>query len=263
MLSQRTSWSSIFLLFSLFLRLVHRGLAGDAVDLNVQLYSDPNCFQPADEMILVDEGCYANRYANITKSFQLKIVVFSGEEKIDLREYVEDCNPAHLYRPARTIEAGRCEPFVGGFYAVFGLRLRSAACEGGTCSPISVARQSFYWESGCSGVASKVLDFPVQGECLRWWNGTRNYRMDDYGENITVTDYPGNDGCNSGYQLHYTIESGTCFPLFESKGPKSFLWRIEAGKNVLTAGAREPHGLLRLMLLWIAVALLSMGTGSG
>jgi len=232
------------------------------VDLNVQLYSDPNCFQPADEMVLVDKGCYANRYANITKSFSLKIVVFDGDKKIDLREYVEDCNAAHLYRPARTIEAGRCEAFVGGFYAIFGLRLRSDACEGVTCSPISVARQSWYLQSGCQGVASKVLDFPIQGECLRWWNGTRTYRMDEYGMNITQTDYPGNDGCNSRYQEHYNIESGTCFPLFDSEGPKSFLWRIEAGKNVLTAGARESHSLLNSMLLWITVVLFSMGTGS-
>merc|ERR1719491_1674035 len=121
--------SPALLLWASALQLVRRGLAGDTVDLNVLLYNDPNCFSRSDEMVLVDKGCYANRYANTTKSFELKIVVFEGDEKIDLREYVEDCDPVHLYKPARTLEAGRCEAFVGGFYAVFGLRLRSGACE--------------------------------------------------------------------------------------------------------------------------------------
>merc|ERR1719221_473537 len=91
------------------LQLAQRGRAGDSVDLNVLLYSDPNCFARSDEMVLVDKGCYANRYANATKSFELKIVVFDGDPLIDLREYVEDCDPVHLYQPARTLKAGRCE----------------------------------------------------------------------------------------------------------------------------------------------------------
>merc|ERR1719491_2763247 len=77
--------SPALLLWASALQLVRRGLAGDTVDLNVLLYNDPNCFSRSDEMVLVDKGCYANRYANTTKSFELKIVVFEGDEKIALR----------------------------------------------------------------------------------------------------------------------------------------------------------------------------------
>lgn len=219
--------------------LVRRTWAGDAVDINVRLYSDPNCFSRSDEAVLIDKGCYANRYDDATKAFELKIVVYDGDQQVDMREYVNDCDPAKLYRPARTMKAGRCERFVGGFYAVLGLRLRSTACEGVSCSPISVAVQSFYASGGCQGVPLSKETFPLQSECMRWWNGTRILRMDPNGREITQIDYPGNDKCNGATEVRYSMTSGTCFPLFGASGPRSFLWVVEKGKNVLASASRS------------------------
>lgn len=239
--------SPALLLCLAFLQLVHRGLAGDSVDVNVLLYSDPNCFDRSDKMVLLDRGCYANRYANETKAFELTIVVFEGDPKVDLREFVNDCQAENLYSPSRTLKAGRCERFVGGFYAIIALRLRSNACEGASCSPISVARQSFFTLHSCQGVASQVYEYPLQGECLRWWNGTRLFRTDDYGNNISQVDYPGSDGCNGGQTERYETLSGMCFPLdsTDPTSPKSFLWEVDPGKNILpSAGAfRGPASL--------------------
>merc|ERR1719203_397458 len=80
---------------------------------------------------------------------------------------------------------------------------------------------------------------------MRWYNGTRTFRIDPFGNNISQVDYPGNDGCNGVNQIPYTMYSGTCFPLFSVNPPHSFLWMVVKGKNTVASSAEgRHHGLV-------------------
>jgi len=215
----------------------------DTMDINVVLYKDPNCFERADDMVLLDQGCYANRFDNMTKAFQLKVVVFDEKPKIDLREYINNCYEAFLFKPARTLEGGRCERFVGGFYVQTSLRLRSTTCEGYSCSPISVAVQRFYSEEGCTGVVVENNNYPLQSECMRFSNGTQAFKLGDTDNNITQVDYLGNDGCNGVLQRSYSMIDGNCYSLYSDSSPKSFIWMVEKGKAFTSAAATKRRSL--------------------
>lgn len=209
--------------------------AADSVDVNVQLFRDANCYERVDQMVLLDQGCYANRYDNRTKAFMLKILVFDGaDQQIELTQYVNYCDPVSLYSPGRSLRVGRCALFVGGFYAQVALRLRSLTCEGVSCSPISVATQQFFQDADCIGVVTETFTYPLQGECMRFYNGTQVFTMSDYGRTITEVDYNGNGGCAGNDVRTYVMPSGTCYPVTDGQAG-SFLWMVEKGTNVLSA----------------------------
>jgi len=230
-------------LCSVFLGLLARALAeGDTVDVLVTTYRDPNCFEKVDEFTNLDEGCYATLWTNLTRAYQLKIVVYDpGSQKVDLREYIDDCWPVNLFRPARTMQVGKCEPFIGGFYAILGLRWRSPTCVGLSCSQISVAMQRFYSEENCAGVGVMTNYYPVQGECMRWSNGTQTFTLDPEGRNISQVQYMMNHECGGSDVMGYWMMTGTCYSLYSDTSPKSFRWQVELGKNYasVVSGARR------------------------
>lgn len=235
------------------------GLGADTVDINAALYRDPNCFEGVDQMVLLDRGCYANRYDNLTRGFQLKIVVFEGEEKIDVREYINDCYDAFQFGAVRTLKVGFCERFIGGFYVKAGLRLRSSTCSGASCSPLKVGAQRFYSQAGCQGLALQNYVYPLQGECLRYSNGTQAFKLTDK-DLISQVDYPGNDGCTGKFQQKYSMRDGECFPLSlpDGAGAKSFRWEVEGGAAVSPAARGAPRAWSSTMLaMAVALAIVS------
>jgi len=259
---------------ALALQLESPPVNADTMDINAVLYKDANCFERADEMVLLDQGCYANRYANLTKAFQLKIVVFeTGIQKIDLREYLNDCYPAYLFRPARTIHCGRCESFVGGFFVQTSLRLRSSTCEGYSCSPLNTAVQSFYSMENCEGLVMENYYYPLQGECMRYNNGSQAFSLPPgySGKNISQVDFPGNDGCNGVSQRKYSMVDGQCYSLYSEVAPLSFVWQVEKARPLAVSPATRsapPPGLawalaLGASSLWLAAAVGSAARGNG
>lgn len=104
-------------------------------------------------MLLLDDGCYANMYTNITVAFKLRIVGFSGVARYDMYDYVDACHTA--FSPKRTLSGGgKCQRFVQGglYYAELRSRLRSSTCVGESCSRIAVTVQRFYSEAQCVGL---------------------------------------------------------------------------------------------------------------
>mmetsp|Transcript_11755 Transcript_11755/g.32126 ORF Transcript_11755/g.32126 Transcript_11755/m.32126 type:complete len:264 (-) Transcript_11755:177-968(-) len=208
------------------------GVAGDALDIKAQLYRDDNCFERAQDLTLLDSGCYANLYTNITKAYTMKIVGFGATERFDLFEYIGTCNQGYQYsaRP-RQIQGGRCTRFLGPFYAILKSTFRSNSCSGSDCSSLNVATQNFFSEAGCAGLPTQSFKYPVQNACLRWSNGTQTYQVDATYSNITQVDYPANDLCAGGFRRTYVITNRRCYSLYPDKAPRSFSWTVEASTS--------------------------------
>ncbi|OLP76771.1 hypothetical protein AK812_SmicGene43250, partial [Symbiodinium microadriaticum] len=96
------------------------------LDIDVRLFLDSNCFDPYDELLLLDDGCYANLYTNATKAFKVRIVGFVEPFKYDIQDYTDACHT--IFSPKRTLESGKCERFIGGYWAEITNRLRSSTC---------------------------------------------------------------------------------------------------------------------------------------
>lgn len=203
----------------------------DTYDIGVYLYTDPNCLFRASEFLLLDGGCYANKWApNGTKGFKMNIVFFNDPARIDMREYIDDCHT--LAMPKRTVTVGtdRCNPFLGSMYAQFDIRFRSNTCKGPKCSKLSIAVQTFYMQAACAGPTFSIFRYPVQSECLRAFNGTQDLYASTDGGNITLTDYSGSYNCKrveGGRVRTYSIMNAMCYPLYSTNSPRSFQWRIE------------------------------------
>mmetsp|Transcript_5007 Transcript_5007/g.10069 ORF Transcript_5007/g.10069 Transcript_5007/m.10069 type:complete len:266 (-) Transcript_5007:204-1001(-) len=213
--------------------LLAREAAGDALDIEAQLYRDPNCFERAEDLTLMDSGCYANLYSNLTKAYVVKMVGFGiGNERFDLYEYIGTCHQEYQYSAKpRSIRANRCTRFLGGFYALLKSSSRSNTCTGSDCSTLNVAYQNFYSEAGCAGLPMQTYKYPLQNACLRWSNGTQTFRVDATYSNITQVDYPANDGCSGGFRRTYVITNRRCYSLYPDREPRSFSWTVEASTS--------------------------------
>lgn len=227
----------------------------DTYDIGVKLFTDPNCLFKAQDFLLLDGGCYANKWApNATKGYRMNIVYFNSPERIDMRDFADDCHT--LAMPKRTMTAGKdvCNPFLGSMYAQFDIRFRSNTCQGDMCSNLAIAVQTFYKQYGCSGPAHAIFRFPVQGECLRAMNGTQKLLASGDDSNISLVDYSGGDDCNPGRDIRvrdYSINNQYCYPLYTAEPPRSFSWRVERNTPYKAAsdGCRSLPGLFTFMAL--------------
>lgn len=231
----------------------------DTYDIGVKLFTDPNCLFRANEFMLLDGGCYANRWApNATKGFKMNIVFFNSPQRIDMREYADDCHT--LAMPKRTVVTGvdRCNPFLGSMFAQFDIRFRSSTCVGAMCSNLAVAVQTFYSQAFCTGPAYQIFRFPVQGECLRAMNGTQDLTASSDGGNISLVDYAGGDDCSAKQDVRirtYSITNTYCYPLYSSEAPRSFMWRVEQYVPYASAsdGFRFVPGFWTLAALFVGL----------
>ncbi|CAJ1387147.1 unnamed protein product [Effrenium voratum] len=211
------------------------------LDVDVTLYLDSNCFERYDTLLLLDDGCYANLYTNLTKAFKLKIVGFSGVSKYDIYDYIDACHTQ--FSPKRTLSSGKCERFVGGYFAVIKSRLRSSTCVGESCSRLAVTTQRFFSEAECLGLPYQIYTYPVQTECMRWSNGTQTFRVDPTTTNVTQVDYIMNDKCNGDQMRTYIMSVGWCYELYADRAPRSFKWEA----RMLGVAALVPYGLTVLI----------------
>lgn len=244
--------------------LPHRARA-DTYDIHVNLFTDINCLFPADNHLAADNTCYANKYSpNVTLAYKMRIVNFDSPARIDFREFSDDCHT--LTKPKRTMIAGtsRCNLFLGSLYAQFDLRFRSNTCQGSKCSNLAITIQTFYSAASCTGPAYAVFRYPVQGECLRAKNGTQDIMTSVDDRNITLNDYIGSDDCAEPIYRRrtYAIVNQYCYPLYVTKAPRSFIWRVE--RNIpykpTASGATRASALLYPLAL---AAGLSQASGIG
>jgi hypothetical protein len=209
--------------------------AADTWDIMVQLFRDPNCFERAAELQLLETGCYANLYSNFTKAFTLNVISFEAPQLVDLREYSDDCKTKVL--GPRPISVNRCERFAGSFWGQLSLRFRSSTCVGDMCSRLAVTIQHFYRTKDCADLPYKMFRYPVPG-CMRANNGTTDFLLsnDPRATNITMTEYAINDKCDGELIKRYTMTSGWCYPLYADREPRAFKWISYPPKIVGMAG---------------------------
>eukprot|EP00929_Paragymnodinium_shiwhaense_P060580 TRINITY_DN30245_c0_g1_i1.p1 TRINITY_DN30245_c0_g1~~TRINITY_DN30245_c0_g1_i1.p1 ORF type:complete len:267 (+),score=29.01 TRINITY_DN30245_c0_g1_i1:82-882(+) len=215
--------------------------ASDTWDIEVRLYKDANCFERADELLLLDQGCYANTYANNTKAFGLKIVGFNPPQIVQWQEYLDDCVTKATLMP-RNILAGRCEKWTGAFWGILKLRFRSTVCLGGDCSYLTTINQIFYPLRDCGGQPFATFNYPTPG-CMRFYNGTQDFVTNESGAYITQNQYVMSDSCGAGAveRRTYVIETGRCYPLYEDGTPQSFKWEIDETAKLVTGAACWRH----------------------
>lgn len=246
--------ASSFLHTALIAAWLARPGQADTYDIGIKLYTDPNCIYWADDLLLLDGGCYANIYSNTTKAFTLRIVYFNQPQRIDFREYTDDCY--ELAAPKRTFIAGRCIFLSGSFYAEMSIRERGSTCSGPQCSPLAVVVQSFFSRIDCTGATYALYRYPIQTECLRWSNGTQTLTTTAGDQNITLVDYFDTDNCQGGSMRTYTIMNQYCYPLSALEAPRSVMWRVQ--RDAPYQSAANAASRLRLPnrpLLWAASAL--------
>jgi hypothetical protein len=229
----------------------------DTYDIGVNLWADPNCdLFWRDEFVVLDGGCYANKWApNSTKGFKMNIVFFNTPARIDMREYHDDCHTQAWEK--RTVTAGKdfCTPFLGSLYARFDIRFRSSTCKGQLCSNLAIAVQTFYNEAKCVGPAYAVFRYPVQGECLRAMNGTQVLQASADDGNISLIDWGGSDDClaaEGGRMKSYSIKNNLCYPLYTTQAPMSFTWVVERTTPYAAASGASrssPDALFMVVLL--------------
>mmetsp|Transcript_15103 Transcript_15103/g.31585 ORF Transcript_15103/g.31585 Transcript_15103/m.31585 type:complete len:261 (-) Transcript_15103:202-984(-) len=217
------------------------GVSGDALDIEVQLFRDPNCFERAQDITLLDSGCYGNIYSNLSKAFLVRMVGFGDPERFNLFEYVGTCHLEYQYSALpRSIQGGRCTRFVGPFYGILRSSFRSNTCAGSDCSTLNVAMQNFFSDAGCEGLPVQTFKYPLQNACLRWSNGTQTFQVDSTYSNITQVDYPGNDVCSGGFRRTYVITNRRCYSLYPDRSPRSFSWNVEElTSSVATSQSRR------------------------
>lgn len=201
--------------------------AADGLDLQVSLYQDQNCFVWAEDLLLLDNECYANIYSNLSKAFTLKLVGFGSVGSADLTEHLDECHTAASIK--RNFAFGACKRFVGPYWAVVSGRYRSNTCVGDSCSRLSIAYQTFYAKPKCEDMMY-AFRYPLQNECLRWSNGTQQLKVDAEYTNITQVDYLGMDTCadEGGFLTRtYQITNNECMELFGSQTEQSFKWTVD------------------------------------
>jgi len=231
--------------------------AAETWDIYVQLYRDPNCYEFADTLYLLDQACYANLYSNVTKAYSVKAIGFEYPQRVHIQQYQDDCQTGTTLYP-RQLEAGVCAKFVGAFWGKIGLRYRSESCEGDLCSRLAVIVQTFYSRPWCQGMPMMIYYYPAQKECLRWYNGTQNFlfKIDQDGTNITQTDYEGQDAnkCDTGVRKTYSLTGDRCFQLRPDQPPYSFKWSVDTSAR-LTSAATRTSSTAALALLAAPAAL--------
>eukprot|EP00927_Polykrikos_kofoidii_P071767 TRINITY_DN67993_c0_g1_i1.p1 TRINITY_DN67993_c0_g1~~TRINITY_DN67993_c0_g1_i1.p1 ORF type:complete len:348 (-),score=44.32 TRINITY_DN67993_c0_g1_i1:30-1010(-) len=237
---------------SLLVSCLVRLCRGDTWDIYLRLFKDANCYERFDELLLLDEACYANIWSNQSteKAFSVKVVSFDAPQTLHIREYSDDCHtesPLTRVNGPKPILLNRCEWFIAGYWAMTSLRFRSTTCVGDTCSRLAVAVQTFYKEAECAGMSYATYKYPAPG-CIRWANGTQlfSFAVPDGGvgiENITQTDFMVNDVCAGDLKKTYTMPSGHCFGLYEDRPPRSFKWELDQSARLAvgTAGAWRPQ----------------------
>lgn len=229
------------------------------------MYKDPNCFDRADDLLLLDQACYSNIYTNNTKAYELKVVSFNPPQQIQWMEYDDDCINKAMPLP-RVILAGRCEKWSGAFWGILKLRFRSTVCMGADCSYLTTVNQMFYKTPDCKGVPYSHFNYPVPG-CMRNYNGTQDFGTNDSGKFITHTLYEGTDFCNPsespGNTWTYAIETDRCYPLYEDAIPMSFMWQIDETAKLVTGSSVRQHSIaVTAPALWSACVLLAAVTAA-
>ncbi|CAE7383621.1 unnamed protein product [Symbiodinium sp. CCMP2592] len=235
-----------------------RPSSGDTLDIDVRLFLDSNCFDPYDELLLLDDGCYANLYTNATKAFKVRIVGFVEPFKYDIQDYTDACHT--IFSPKRTLESGKCERFIGGYWAEITNRLRSSTCVGQDCSRLAVTKQRFYSESMCVGLPYEVFTYPVQNECMRASNGTQAFRVDPTTTNVTQVDYLVNDRCGGDLTRQYIMSVGYCYELYPDRAPRSFRWEVERYDATAISDAWRPSSLGLVQAAGVAAPLALLGS---
>ncbi|CAE7781781.1 unnamed protein product [Symbiodinium pilosum] len=208
--------------------------------------------------MLLDDGCYANLYTNLTKAFKLRIVGFTAPYQYDIYDYTDACHTQ--FSPKRTLTSGKCERFVGGYFAMMTNRLRSSTCVGASCSRLAVTKQRFYSETNCMGLPYEVYTYPVQNECMRWSNGTQTFKVDPTTTNVTQTDYLVNDKCGGDLIQVYTMTVGYCYELYPDRAPRSFKWEVERYDATTISDAWRPASLGFTQALGLAAPIALLGT---
>jgi len=248
----------------------------DTYDVSVRLYQDANCFESADDLTLLNEGCYANLWGNASKAFKVKITDFIKPQSVDVRLYSGTCHGHNEATMMRTLAAGmgRCERFPdrnSPYFGVVNLVFRGGSCPADTlCSKkLKTVQQTFYEQKLCQGRPTGFSEFPVQGECMRYFNGTQSYYLDPSGQNITQVNYAGSDKCDGNDRRTYHIVNTMCYPLYTDVAPRSFSWAIRDNsitgvKNFATAAAWRPQttAVPGMALLIALGALILPGTVS-
>lgn len=239
----------------------------DTYDIGVSLYTDANCLFWANDFLALDGGCYANKWAtnSSTKGFLMKIVYFNPPQTIHLTEFSDDCHTKAM--PTRRVITGKgsdtpCFRFMGSMYAQFTIRFRSNTCQGSQCSTLGIAVQTFYNGAGCAGSAYSIFRYPVQGECLRASNGTQDLTASSDESNLTLVDYSGSTNCEpaeGGRQRTYSITNKYCYPLYTTRAPRSFSWRVERHKP-FSAASTAHRSMPRLPAVAATVAALLAAT---
>lgn len=232
----------------------------DALDIYVELYTDSACLLPKQsELLLVSDQCYAGTFTEATKAYTVKTVGFGADSSFDLTQYTDDCGTAYsptgdINDATSKIQAGVCSSWFGSaFMAKASVRLRSEVCTE-DCSTLSLAIQTFYRGDGCTGLELYAYSWPVQSECLRYWNGTQQFVANAGATTITQMDYPGDDFCSGSAETYQMTADCTeddvgdcCMSLTTDVGldddaPRSFSWRIQTVSmyTASLAGRRTP-----------------------
>lgn len=232
-------------------------------DLQLNVFKDPVCTERVEDVVYMDEGCYANLYNNMTKAFKLKIIAFDYPQSVEINEYSDNCHTVKL--GPRYIPTGSCTRLVSGVYAEVTLILRSKTCVG-ECSKLAVSAQEFFDQENCEGLPFVTYWYPTPG-CIRSFNGTQELALstDLSGSNITMTDYTYNNHCNGGIVKTYMVQSGACFALYDDRTPRSFKWTaypatITGYSGPMVGGAgrgAEALGLPKLAFAAVSAAALS------
>jgi len=211
----------------------------DSVDIEARLYRDADCFERAGEVMLLDGGCYANLYSNATKAYSVRITGFGdlAVQKFSLFEYVGTCTKGFQFNTPRKLKGGKCERFLGPYFANFRARQRSSVCVGEDCSTLTVALQQFYSLAECGGLATHTFKYPLKNACLRSGNGTQAYRVDASYKSITQIDYLGDDRCKGSLTKTYIMTNRRCYSLYANKEPRSFSWTVEEATPATRRGA--------------------------
>lgn len=226
----------------------------DTYDIGINLFDDPNCMNWVDQLVILDGGCYANRWApNATKGFKINIVDFNNPQKMHMREYSDDCHTQSWEAKTFTSGTDPCALFLGSTWARFDIRFRSNTCKGQLCSNLAIAVQTFYSAAFCAGPAHSIFRYPVQGECMRAFNGTQDLTAGGGDANISLMDYGGSDNCKAGRGIRfrtYSITNRFCYPLYSNRAPRSFSWRVERTTPYAAAsdGSRSLPQLLAIVV---------------
>jgi len=126
----------------------------------------------------------------------------------------------------KSVVAGQCQQFAGGFHGIYKLMFRGEPCEleKDRCSTLRIVHQEFFQSITCKGLTTAKFSFPLHKECLRFENGTQTYQLNEEMTNVTQTDHHGSSVCDSPWAVKYYAEVDRCYPLY---GDFAFKWRLD------------------------------------